>query len=207
MPDGFGVEYKGESRQFVHEGSTLIVTFGLAIIVIFLVLAAQFESVRDPLVIMVSVPLAISGALLPLAAGWATLNIYSQVGLITLVGLITKHGILICEVAKERQEKEGMDRRTAVLEAASQRLRPILMTTAAMVAGLVPLLNASGAGAASRFSIGVVIVCGLSVGTLFTLFVLPALYTYIASDHRKAAAKHEEQRKAIEALQGEAKGA
>jgi multidrug efflux pump subunit AcrB len=207
MPAGFGIDYKGESRQFVHEGSTLVLTFALAIIVIFLVLSAQFESVRDPLVIMVSVPLAMTGALLPLAAGLATLNIYSQVGLITLVGLITKHGILICEVAKERQEKEGMDRRTAVLEAASQRLRPILMTTAAMVAGLVPLLNASGAGAASRFSIGVVIVCGLSVGTLFTLFVLPALYTYIASDHRKAAAKHEEQRKAIEALQGEAKGA
>jgi multidrug efflux pump subunit AcrB len=201
MPLGFGIDYKGESRQFVHEGSTLLVTFGLAIIVIFLVLAAQFESVRDPLVIMVSVPLAISGALIPLAAGLATLNIYSQVGLITLVGLITKHGILICEVAKERQEKEGLDRRHAVLEAASQRLRPILMTTAAMVAGLVPLLNASGAGAASRFSIGVVIVCGLSVGTLFTLFVLPALYTFIASDHQKNAARSKEQQAAITALQ------
>jgi hydrophobe/amphiphile efflux-1 (HAE1) family protein len=207
MPSGFGVDYKGESRQFVHEGSTLIVTFGLAIIVIFLVLAAQFESVRDPLVIMVSVPLAITGALLPLAFGLTTLNIYSQVGLITLVGLITKHGILICEVAKERQEKEGVDRHHAVLEAATMRLRPILMTTAAMVAGLVPLLMASGAGAASRFAIGVVIVCGLSVGTLFTLFVLPALYTYIASDHRKAAAKHEAQRKAIEALHTQQKEA
>ncbi|HJR21978.1 MAG TPA: efflux RND transporter permease subunit [Dongiaceae bacterium] len=200
MPQGFGIEYKGESRQFVHEGSSLMITFGLAIIVIFLVLAGQFESVRDPLVIMVSVPLAISGALLPLAAGWATLNIYSQVGLITLVGLITKHGILICEVAKERQEKEGLDRRAAVLEAASQRLRPILMTTAAMVAGLVPLLNATGAGAASRFAIGVVIVCGLSIGTLFTLFVLPALYTFIASDHRKAAALNKERQKEIAAV-------
>ena len=207
MPAGFGIDYKGESRQFVHEGSTLIVTFGLAIIVIFLVLAAQFESVRDPLVIMVSVPLAITGALLPLAFGLTTLNIYSQVGLITLVGLITKHGILICEVAKERQEKENVDRRQAVLEAATMRLRPILMTTAAMVAGLVPLLMASGAGAASRFAIGVVIVCGLSVGTLFTLFVLPALYTYIASDHRKAAAKHEQQRNAIEALKTQPKEA
>jgi len=147
------------------------------------------------------VPLAISGALLPLALGWATLNIYSQVGLITLVGLITKHGILICEVAKERQEKDGMDRLAAVLEAASQRLRPILMTTAAMVAGLVPLLNATGAGAASRFAIGVVIVCGLSVGTLFTLFVLPALYTFIASDHRKAAAKHKAQQEEIATVQ------
>ena len=146
-------------------------------------------------------PLAISGALLPLAAGWATLNIYSQVGLITLVGLITKHGILICEVAKERQEKDGMDRAAAVLEAASQRLRPILMTTAAMVAGLVPLLNATGAGAASRFAIGVVIVCGLSIGTLFTLFVLPALYTFIASDHRKAAALHKTQQQEIATVQ------
>jgi multidrug efflux pump subunit AcrB len=171
------------------------------------VLSAQFESVRDPLVIMVSVPLAMTGALLPLAFGLATLNIYSQVGLITLVGLITKHGILICEVAKERQEKENVDRRQAVLEAATVRLRPILMTTAAMVAGLVPLLLASGAGAASRFAIGVVIVCGLSVGTLFTLFVLPALYTYIASDHRKAAAKHAEQHKAIESLRTEPKEA
>ena len=200
MPQGFGIEYKGESRQFVKEGSSLIVTFALAVLVIFLVLAAQFESWRDPLVIMVSVPLAISGALLPLAGGLMTLNIYSQVGLITLVGLITKHGILICEVAKEQQEKAGLDRRQAVLVAASQRLRPILMTTAAMVAGLVPLLTATGAGAASRFSIGVVIVCGLTVGTFFTLFVLPSLYTFLASDHRKAAARHKEQDVAIEAL-------
>jgi multidrug efflux pump subunit AcrB len=200
MPRGMGIEYKGESRQFVKEGSSLMVTFALAIVVIFLVLAAQFESWRDPVVIMVSVPLAITGALLPLAGGLMTLNIYSQVGLITLVGLITKHGILICEVAKEHQEKEGVDRRQAVLEAATLRLRPILMTTAAMVAGLVPLLNASGAGAASRFAIGVVIVCGLAVGTLFTLFVLPSLYTYIASDHRKGSAKRKAQLAELEGL-------
>jgi multidrug efflux pump subunit AcrB len=200
MPQGFGIDYKGESRQFVKEGSTLMLTFGLAIVVIFLVLAAQFESWRDPLVIMVSVPLAITGALLPLAGGLMTLNIYSQVGLITLVGLITKHGILICEVAKERQEKDGLDRRHAVLEAAAQRLRPILMTTAAMVAGLVPLLNASGAGAASRFAIGIVIVCGLTIGTCFTLFVLPALYTFIAADRQKSAARSKEQQAEIEAL-------
>jgi len=200
MPRGFGIEYKGESRQFVKEGSSLVVTFVLAIMVIFLVLAAQFESWRDPLVIMVSVPLAISGALLPLAGGLMTLNIYSQVGLITLVGLITKHGILICEVAREKQEKERLDRRQAVLEAATQRLRPILMTTAAMVAGLVPLLVASGAGAASRFAIGVVIVCGLTIGTFFTLFVLPTIYTFLASDHSKAVTRHEEQQREIEAL-------
>jgi multidrug efflux pump len=200
LPQGFGIDYKGESRQFVKEGSTLVITFALAIIVIFLVLAAQFESWRDPFVIMVSVPLAISGALLPLAGGLMTLNIYSQVGLITLVGLITKHGILICEVAKERQEMEGLDRRHAVLEAATQRLRPILMTTAAMVAGLVPLLNASGAGAASRFAIGIVIVCGLTIGTCFTLFVLPSLYTFIASDRQQHAARSQEQQAAIDAL-------
>src|ERR1044072_2593681 len=131
MPQGFGIDYKGESRQFVREGSTLMLTFALAIVVIFLVLAAQFESVRDPLVIMVSVPLAISGALLPLAGGLSSLNIYSKISVIILVVLITNHGILICEVAKEQQEKHGLDRRHAVLEAASLRLRPILMTTAA----------------------------------------------------------------------------
>jgi len=200
MPRGMGIEYRGESRQFVKEGASLMVTFALAIVVIFLVLSAQFESWRDPLVIMVSVPLAITGALLPLAGGLMSLNIYSQVGLITLVGLITKHGILICEVAKERQEKEGVDRRTAVLEAATLRLRPILMTTAAMIAGLVPLLNATGAGAASRFAIGIVIVCGLAIGTLFTLFVLPSLYTYIASDHRAGSAKRKAQLTELEGL-------
>jgi hydrophobe/amphiphile efflux-1 (HAE1) family protein len=200
MPRGMGIEYKGESRQFVKEGSSLMVTFALAIVVIFLVLSAQFESWRDPLVIMVSVPLAITGALLPLAGGLMSLNIYSQVGLITLVGLITKHGILICEVAKERQEKEGVDKRKAVLEAATLRLRPILMTTAAMIAGLIPLLNATGAGAASRFAIGIVIVCGLAVGTLFTLFVLPSLYTFIASDHRAGSAKRKAQLAEVEGL-------
>src|SRR6185369_10524658 len=133
LPPGFTIDWKGESRQYVKEGSALVYTFGFAILVIFLVLAAQYESIRDPLVIMVSVPLSLCGALIPLAMGLATMNIYSQVGLITLVGLITKHGILICEVAKESQEKEGMSKIDAVQHAASIRLRPILMTTAAMV--------------------------------------------------------------------------
>jgi multidrug efflux pump subunit AcrB len=132
--------------------------------------------------------------------GLATMNIYSQVGLITLVGLITKHGILICEVAKESQEREGMSRIEAVQHAASIRLRPILMTTAAMVAGLIPLLFASGAGAASRFAIGIVIVCGLAIGTLFTLFVLPVVYSFLASDHRKAAATSKAQEQEIATL-------
>ena len=184
LPSGYSHDYMGEARQYVTEGSALYATFGLALAIIFLVLAIQFESVRDPLVIMVSVPLAICGALIALAWGAATMNIYSQVGLITLVGLITKHGILICEVAKEEQLHHLKNRMEAVTEAAKVRLRPILMTTAAMIAGLVPLLYASGAGAAQRFSIGIVIVAGLAIGTLFTLFVLPVIYSYLASEHK-----------------------
>ena len=174
----------------MQEGSSLGVTFALAVIIIFLVLAIQFESWRDPLVIIVSVPLAVSGALLMLnllsffGISGTTLNIYSQVGLVTLVGLITKHGILMCEVAKEEQLNHGKNRIEAITEAAKVRLRPILMTTAAMIAGLIPLLYASGAGAVSRFSIGIVIVSGLAIGTLFTLFILPVVYTFLASEHK-----------------------
>ncbi|MGE5515704.1 MAG: efflux RND transporter permease subunit [Bacteroidota bacterium] len=185
LPKGYSYDYGGQSRQYVHEGNALMLTFVFALLIIFLVLAAQFESFRDPMVIMVSVPLSICGALIPLALGVATMNIYTQVGLVTLIGLITKHGILICEVARERQEQEGLSRMEAVKVAAGLRLRPILMTTAAMVTGLIPLLMASGAGAASRFSIAVVIVAGMSIGTLFTLFVLPVIYTLLASDRRK----------------------
>jgi len=189
LPEGFSYDYAGQSRQYIQEGTALYVTFGFALAIIFLVLAAQFESLRDPLVILISVPLSICGALIPLALGagfvtGASMNIYSQVGLVTLIGLITKHGILICEVAKEQQMYHGHARREAVKIAAGLRLRPILMTTAAMVAGLIPLMFATGAGAASRFSIAVVIVAGISIGTLFTLFVLPVIYTFLASDHR-----------------------
>ncbi|WP_032093452.1 MULTISPECIES: multidrug efflux RND transporter permease subunit AcrB [Pasteurellaceae] len=190
LPQGYNYDFKSEARQLVQEGSSLTVTFALAVVIIFLVLAIQFESIRDPLVIMISVPLAVSGALLALnffsffGVAGTTLNIYSEVGLITLVGLITKHGILMCEVAKEEQLNHGSNRIDAITHAAKVRLRPILMTTAAMIAGLVPLLYASGAGAVSRFSIGIVIVAGLAIGTLFTLFVLPVIYTYIASEHK-----------------------
>ncbi|GEA62656.1 multidrug efflux RND transporter permease subunit [Vibrio comitans] len=184
LPSGYNHDYMGESRQFVTEGSALYTTFLLAIAIIFLVLAIQFESLRDPLVIMVSVPLAISGALIALAWGLSTMNIYSQVGLITLVGLITKHGILICEVAKEEQLHHQRNRIDAVMAAAKVRLRPILMTTAAMIAGLIPLMYATGAGAAQRFSIGIVIVAGLAIGTVFTLFVLPVIYSFLASEHK-----------------------
>ncbi|HTS90944.1 MAG TPA: efflux RND transporter permease subunit, partial [Stellaceae bacterium] len=188
LPQGFRHDYLSETRQYVQEGNTLAVTFGFALIVIFLVLAGQFESLRDPIVILVSVPMSICGALLPLFFGIATINIYSQVGLVTLVGLISKHGILMVSFANEAQRAEGLDRRAAIEKAARVRLRPILMTTAAMVVGLIPLLFANGAGAASRFSIGLVIVAGMSIGTLFTLFVLPTVYTFLAKDHRAAAA-------------------
>ena len=187
LPAGFNHDYLADSRQYVQEGNQLAVAFGFALIIIFLVLAAQFESLRDPLVIMISVPMAISGALIPLFFGMATINIYTQVGLLTLVGLISKHGILMVEFANELQLKEGLDKRSAIEMAARVRLRPILMTTAAMVAGLLPLLTAAGAGAASRFSIGLVVVSGMMIGTLFTLFVLPAVYVAIATDHRAGA--------------------
>ncbi|MBF0750832.1 MULTISPECIES: efflux RND transporter permease subunit [unclassified Pasteurella] len=190
LPQGYTYDFRSESRQLIQEGNALAVTFALAVVIIFLVLAIQFESIRDPMVIMISVPLAVSGALLTLnflsffGIAGTTLNIYSQVGLITLVGLITKHGILMCEVAKEEQLLHGKNRIDAITAAAKVRLRPILMTTAAMVAGLIPLLYATGAGAVSRFSIGIVIVAGLSIGTIFTLFVLPVVYSYVATEHK-----------------------
>ena len=184
LPNDYRHDFLSESRQFVTEGNQLALTFAFALIVIYLVLAAQFESLRDPLVILVSVPLSICGALIPLFMGLQTLNIYTQVGLVTLIGLISKHGILMVEFANQLQHNEGLDRRAAIEKAAAVRLRPILMTTAAMVTGLIPLLIASGAGAASRFSIGIVIVSGMSIGTLFTLFVLPTFYTWLAKDHR-----------------------
>jgi multidrug efflux pump len=184
FPSGFYVNYAGESRQYVQEGSALIVTFFFAIIIIFLVLAAQFESWRDPLVILISVPLAICGALIPIALGAASINIYTQVGLVTLIGLISKHGILMVDFANKMQIHEGMSKREAIEHAAAVRLRPILMTTAAMVLGVVPLLIATGAGAVSRFDIGIVIAAGMTIGTLFTLFVVPTMYTFIARQHR-----------------------
>ncbi len=179
-PRGFAFDFAGASRQYVQEGSALYVTFALALALIFLVLAAQFESFRDPLVIMVTVPLSICGALIPLFLGYSSMNIYTQVGLVTLIGLITKHGILIVEFANQLRREQGLSRRAAIEEAAAIRLRPVLMTTAAMVFGMVPLIFATGAGAVSRFDIGLVIATGMSVGTLFTLFVLPCVYSLLA---------------------------
>jgi multidrug efflux pump len=161
-----------------------VLTFAFALVIIFLALAAQFESFRDPIIILVSVPMAISGALLfiNLGIGHATLNIYTEVGLVTLIGLISKHGILIVEFANNLQ-REGRTKREAIEHAAGMRLRPILMTTAAMVLGVMPLITASGAGAVSRFNMGLVIATGLSIGTLFTLFVVPAMYMMLGADH------------------------
>jgi multidrug efflux pump len=190
LPEGFSYDFQGESRQYVQEGSTLVITFIFALIIIYLVLAAQYESFRDPFIILIALPTAMFGALLPLNFGLATINIYTQVGLVTLIGLISKHGILMVDYANHLQEREGLGRRSAIEKAAAIRLRPILMTTAAMVVGMVPLLTATGAGAASRFSIGLVIAAGMTVGTLFTLFVTPAVYTYVAREHRAEGTEH-----------------
>ena len=181
-PSGYSVDYAGESRQFVQESGGFFVTLGFAIIIVFLALAAQFESFRDPIVILVSVPLALLGAVMFMTMGFASLNIYTQVGLVTLLGLISKHGILIVQFANQLQ-RAGHSKREAIEQASSVRLRPILMTTAAMVLGVVPLVIASGAGAAGRHDMGLVIFAGLSIGTLFTLFVVPGVYMWIGADH------------------------
>jgi multidrug efflux pump len=184
LPAGYTIDYGGQTRQFVQESTGVMGTFGFAIIIAFLTLAALYESFRDPLVILISVPLSIAGALIFIAigVGGATLNIYTQVGLVTLIGLISKHGILIVEVANEEQQS-GKSKRAAIVAAAGVRLRPILMTTAAMVLGVIPLIFARGAGGASRYAIGLVISTGLGIGTLFTLFVVPGVYMLIGATH------------------------
>ncbi len=180
LPQGFNVDYAGESRQLRTEGSAFLTTFLLSAILIYLVLAAQFESFRDPFIILAgSVPLAVSGALLFSFLGLTTLNIYSQVGLITLVGLVSKNGILIVQFANHLRET-GVDKLAAVTEAAATRLRPILMTTAATVVGHFPLVLASGPGAGARNSIGIMLVSGMIIGTAFTLFVVPSIYMLVA---------------------------
>jgi multidrug efflux pump len=205
MPQGMAYDFKGESRQFVTEGNTLAVIFAVALLLIYLVLAAQFESFRDPFVVLIGLPATVFGALLvlwvlgnlngmmqnnpPFNIGSGTINIYTQIGLVTLIGLIAKHGILMVEFANKLQERDGLDKHTAIKEAAAVRLRPILMTTAAMVIGMVPLLLANGAGAKSRFDIGIVIAAGMTIGTLFTLFITPAIYSYVARDRRKPSAE------------------
>jgi multidrug efflux pump len=181
-PSGYNIDYSGQSRQFMRGSSGFVTTMLFALVIVYLALAAQFESFRDPIVILVSVPMALFGALLFINLGLATLNIYTQVGLVTLLGLISKHGILIVQFANQLQ-REGRTKLRAIEEAAAVRLRPILMTTAAMVLGVVPLVIAAGAGAAGRRAMGIVLFTGLSIGTLFTLFIVPAVYVGLGADH------------------------
>jgi multidrug efflux pump len=185
FPKNMNYDFGGQSRQLVQEGDALLFAFFFGLIVIFLVLAAQFESFRDPFIVLVSVPMSIFGALVPLFLGAATINIYTEIGLITLIGLISKHGILMVEFANKLQEHEKLTKREAIQKSATIRLRPILMTTLSMVFGVVPLVIATGAGAESRYCVGLVIACGMTIGTLFTLFVVPTMYTFFAQDRLK----------------------
>jgi multidrug efflux pump len=197
LPANYSIDYAGESRQYIQESSALVVTFFFAIVIIFLALAALFESFRDPFTVLISVPMSICGALIfiNLGVGGASLNIYTEVGLVTLIGLISKHGILIVQFANDLQ-REGKAKRPAIEMAAAIRLRPILMTTGAMVLGVIPLITASGAGAAGRFNMGLVIMTGISIGTLFTLFMVPAMYMFLATEHAKKDAEVKEKVKA-----------
>ena len=183
LPGSYSIDYAGESRQLRQEGNTLIGVLGISMIFVFLALAVQFNSFRDPLVVLIgSAPLAISGALLFTYFGWTTINIYSQVGFITLVGLIAKNAILIVEFARQMQEK-GLSKLEAIKESTATRLRPVLMTTGATVMGHLPLVLVTGAGAEARNSIGIILVAGMIIGTAFTLFILPSVYLWLASTH------------------------
>jgi multidrug efflux pump len=186
LPNGYSIDYSGQSRQYKTEGTALVLTFFFALIVIYLVLAAQFESFRDPIIMLITVPLSVCGAMIFVSLGLTTVNIYTEVGLVTLIGVISKHGILIVEFANKLQ-LQGHEKRLAIEEAASIRLRPVLMTTAALVLAMVPLLLSTGPGAGARFAMGLVIAAGMTFGTLFTLFVVPAAYLYIARDYAKEA--------------------
>lgn len=184
LPSDFAIDHGGQSRQFVQQGSAIVLTFALSILLVYLLMVAQFESFRDPLTVLVAVPMSVFGALVFIYFGFTTLNIYTQVGLITLISLITKQSILVVEFANVIQETEGASPIEAIRKASSIRLRPIVMTTAAMVFGVVPLLLATGPGAVSRFAIGLVIAGGLSIGALISLYVVPVIYSYIGVDRR-----------------------
>jgi multidrug efflux pump len=182
FPQNIGYDYMGESRQLEQQGNALLYTFFMSLLVIYLVLAAQYESWRDPLIILVSVPMSVAGAMVFIYLGFASINLYTQIGLITLIGLIAKNGILIVDFANRLQVTEGLDKRAAVARATATRYRPILMTTVAMLMAMVPLLLATGPGSVSRSQMGLVIFTGLGLGTLFTLFVVPAVYVLLAKD-------------------------
>lgn len=204
LPAGFSYSFSGASRQFLQNGNTMMIAFGFAVVLIFLALAAQFESFRDSLVILVTVPMAISGALIPLYLGqffnkdWASLNIYTQLGLVTLIGLISKQGIMVVEFANKLQVEDNLSKYDAIVKSSSQRFRPILMTVLAMIIGVLPLVVASGAGSVSRQCIGIVIASGLMVGAVFSLFILPVMYMYISSDKQKSVRMKIENKQKIE---------
>jgi multidrug efflux pump len=187
LPRGYGYDYLGDSRQYAQESSALTITMMMSLLVIYLVLAAQFESWRDPAIILVSVPLATAGALffIMMDINALSLNIYTKVGLITLIGVVAKNGILIVEFANKLQINEQLSKHDAVAKAATIRLRPIFMTTISLIVAMFPLLIATGAGAVSRFHIGLTIAAGLGIGTFFTLFILPAFYILMARDHNR----------------------
>ncbi|API86005.1 efflux RND transporter permease subunit [Francisella uliginis] len=206
LPKGYSYDYSGQARTYLQNSSTMMVAFAFAIIMIFLALSAQFGSFIDSLIILVTVPMAISGALLPLYiyqnfnSSWASLNIYTELGLITLIGLISKQGILVVEFANELQIKHGMSKYDAIVKSASQRLRPILMTVMAMAVGVIPLVISSGAGAVSRNCIGIVIFSGLIIGAIFSLFILPVIYIILSTDKAAFVKKQKEQREIIDNL-------
>jgi multidrug efflux pump len=183
LDDSFRTTLEGESRNFRESSSSLLFAFGLAILLIFLVLAAQFESFKDPLVIMLSVPLAVFGAMLFMWMFGVTMNIYSQIGIIMLIGLVAKNGILIVEFANQRQES-GLSKYEAVMGASVQRLRPILMTSISTILGTLPLAFATGEGANGRIAMGTAVVGGLLIATLLTLFLVPAIYMYLSTDRK-----------------------
>ena len=184
LDDTFRTALSGESKEFRESSSSLFFAFGLALVLIYLILAAQFESFKDPIIIMITIPLAIFGALIFMIVGEQTMNIYSEIGMIMLVGLVAKNGILIVEFANQRQ-KNGEDKLTAIREASVQRLRPILMTSTSTMLGLLPLMFATGEGANGRIAMGTAVVGGMLISTIMTMYVVPAIYSYISTDQSK----------------------
>ncbi|MBR2332671.1 MAG: efflux RND transporter permease subunit, partial [Alistipes sp.] len=184
LPDDFRTALTGDSKEFRESSSSLIFAFMLAILLIYLILAAQFESFKDPLVIMLTVPLAIAGALIFMSLTGQTMNIFSQIGIIMLIGLVAKNGILIVEFANQKQE-QGESMWQAIEQASLQRMRPILMTSASTILGLMPLTYASGEGANGRIAMGIAVVGGMVVSTILTLYIVPAIYTYVSTDRSK----------------------
>lgn len=197
------INYGGSSRQFVEQGNTFMISVVLALILIYLLLSAQFNSFRDALIVMFSVPMSAAGALLFMDVGLASLNIYTQIALITLIGLITKQGILVVQFANDLQAREGLGLREAVEKATSIRLRPILMTTLSMALGVIPLILATGSGAPPRNQLGIVIASGLMIGALFSLYIVPVMYLYLAKEHGKLAAEEARRRRDLESLEAE----